>query len=127
MKHAVSPMAIALFFGSLGLGLGLVVTANATDSAHNASGASGHAIKAVTLGIAASGQVTLGVSAVPVMSAGGVSQAVGAVGAASTAAGRGSAAAAGSTQSGPLPVTDETISITSPAEALKQHNVASPR
>jgi hypothetical protein len=91
--------------------------AHAADSAQNASAASTHASKTVTLGIAASGQATLGVIAVPMLSAGVVS---GGVGGASTAAGNGSAAAAGSSTTGPLPITDETITVTSPAEALKQ-------
>jgi hypothetical protein len=97
---------------------------NAADSAQNASAASAHASKAVALGIAASGQVTLGVMAVPMLSAGVVS---GGVGGASTAAGKNSAAAAGTLNTGPLPITDETITVTSPTEALKQRTSATPR
>ena len=97
---------------------------HAADSAQNASAASAHASKAVTLGIAASGQATLGVMAVPMLSAGVVS---GGVGGASTAAGKSSAAAAGMLTTGPLPITEETITVTSPTEALKQRTSATPR
>jgi len=92
----------------------------AADSIQTASQISAHASKTMGLGIAASGQVVLGVAALPVMSAGGVSMAVGSVGAASTAVGKDSAAAAGIKSPGPLPVTEQTISIHSPAEALKR-------
>jgi hypothetical protein len=92
----------------------------AADSVQTSREFSAHASKAMGLGIAASGQVILGVTALPVMSAGGVSMAVGSVGAASTAAGKDSAAAAGIKLPGPLPITDQTISIYSPAEALKR-------
>jgi hypothetical protein len=97
---------------------------HAADSAQNASAASAHASKAVALGIAASGQATLGVMAVPMLSAGVVS---GGVGGASTAAGKSSAAAAGMFTTGPLPITDETITVTSPTEALKQRTSATLR
>jgi hypothetical protein len=50
---------------------------------------------------------------------------IGAIGnvidAGSTAAGEGSAAIAGLPTSGPLPITDKTITVTSPAEALKSN------
>ena len=92
----------------------------AADSIQTASQFSAHASKTMGLGTAASGQVVLGVAALPVMSAGGVSMAVGSVGAASTAVGKDSAAAAGVKSPGPLPVTEQTISIHSPAEALKR-------
>lgn len=92
-------------------------TANAADSAQNASTASTHASKAVSLGIAASGQAALGVVAVPMLSAGVVS---GGAAGASMAGGNSSAAAAGFSPTGPLPITDETITVTSPTEALKQ-------
>ena len=83
-----------------------------------------HASKAVTLGIAASGQATLGIMAVPLLSAGVVSNGMGG---ASTAAGKSSAASAGLSTNGPLPITEETITITSPAEALKQRAAGMPR
>jgi hypothetical protein len=99
--------------------------AHAGDSAQNASGASTHASQAVTMGLAASGQAVLGVVAVPMLSIGTVS---GAAGAASTAAGKTSAAAAkGLSVQGSLPITDETITVTSPIEALKQRTSTLPR
>ena len=97
---------------------------NAQDSVQNASTASAHVSKAVTLGIAASGQATLGIIAVPMLSAGVVS---GGVGGASTAAGKSSMTAAGSSPSGPLPITDETITVTPPTEALKKRTSVAPR
>lgn len=105
-------------------GLISFATVKAADSAQNASAASTHASKAVALGITASGQATLGVMAVPMLSAGVVS---GGVGGASSAAGKSSAAAAGLVTTGPLPITDETITVTSPTEALKQRISNSPR
>lgn len=96
----------------------------AADSVQNISAASTHASKAVTLGIAASGQATLGVMAVPMLSAGVVSGGVGGI---STAAGNVSTAASGSSISGPLPITDETITVTSPIEAMKQQTLTTPR
>ena len=98
--------------------------ASAADSAQNASDASTHASQAVAIGIAASGQATLGVLAVPMLSIGGIGNVVGA---GSTAAGQGSAAIAGLPASGPLPITDKTITVTSPAEALKSSPPSTPR
>ncbi len=99
--------------------------AYAGDSAQNASGASTHASKAVVLGVAASGQAALGVAAVPMLSVGAVG---GAVAAGSTAAGKGSAAAASALPSHePLSVTDETITVTPPSEALKLRTSTNPR
>ena len=98
---------------------------NAADRAQNASGASTHASQAVTMGITASGQATLGVAAVPLLSVGAVGASVGA---ASTALGKGAAAAAmGLPTREPLPITDETITVTSPAEALKPRTPTTPR
>jgi len=105
-------------------GLAGAAITNAADSVQNISTASTHASKAVTLGITASGQATLGVMAVPMLSAGVVSSGVGG---ASTAAGNVSAAASGSSISGPLPITDETITVTSPIEAMKQQTSTTPR
>ena len=70
------------------------------------------------------GQATLGVMAVPMLSAGVVS---GGVGGASSAAGKSYAAAAGLVTTGQLPISDETITITSPTEALKQRTSTTPR
>jgi len=104
---------------------GIVITnipsAYAADSAQNASGASTHASQAVTMGIAASGQATLGLLAIPMLS-------IGAVGAVSTAAGKASAAAAaGLPSNGSLPIADETITVSSPTEALKERTTKIPR
>jgi hypothetical protein len=97
----------------------------AADSAQNASGASTHASQAVTMGITASGQAVLGVAAVPLLSVGAVGMSIGA---GSAAAGRGSAAAAtGVSSHDPLPVTDQTITVNSPTEALKSRAGTPPR
>ena len=101
-----------------------VTMTNAADSAQNINAASTHASQAVALGITASGQATLGILAVPMLSAGVVSRGLGD---ASTAAGKASTAFAGSSISGPLPTTDETITVTSPTEALKQRTSVTPR
>lgn len=107
---------IAIFVGSVGICV--LTPASAADSIQNALGASKHASQAVTMGIAASGQAVLGVAAVPLMSVGVVG---GAIGAGSTAAGQAAAsAAAGGIGREPLPITDQTITVTSPAEALKR-------
>jgi hypothetical protein len=115
------------FFAAFAATAVVSITSNAlaADSAQNASGASTHASQAVTMGITASGQATLGVAAVPLLSVGAVGASVGA---GSTALGKGSAAAAmGLPTRDPLPITDETITITPPSEALKQRSATSPR
>jgi hypothetical protein len=95
---------------------------HAADSAQNAST---HASQAVTMGITASGQAVLGVAAVPLLSVGAVGMSIGA---GSAAAGRGSAAAAtGVSSHDPLPVTDQTITVNSPTEALKSRAGTPPR
>lgn len=105
--------------------IGNTAYVNAADSAQNASGASTHASQAVTMGITASGQATLGVAAVPLLSVGAVGTSGGA---ASTALGKGAASAAmGLPTREPLPITDETITVTSPAEALKSRSATTPR
>ena len=97
----------------------------AADSAQNASGASTHASQAVTMGITASGQAVVGVAAVPLLSVGAVGMSIGA---GSVAAGRGSAAVAtGASNHDPLPITDQTITVNSPAEALKSRAGTPPR
>lgn len=98
--------------------------AYAGGSLDTARAASGHASAAVTMGVAAVGQATIGVLAVPMMSIGSVA---GAAGASSTNVGQAFAAAAGSPINGPLPLTDKTITVTSPAEALKPSNTTTPR
>jgi hypothetical protein len=98
--------------------------ASAGGSLDTANAASGHASAAVTMGTVAVGQATIGVLAVPMMSVGSVA---GVAGASSTKIGQASAAAAGSPANGPLPLTDKTITVTSPAEALKPSNTTTPR
>lgn len=95
-----------------------IAFADSGGSVQNATGASKHASQAVTMGLAASGQATLGIAAVPLLSVGAVA---GVAGARSTAAGKGSATATlGRPNREPLSITDETITVTSPAEALKR-------
>lgn len=89
-----------------------------------ASAASGHASAAVTMGAVAVGQATIGVLAVPMLAIGSVGSAAGA---SSTRVGQASAAAAGLPANGPLPLTDKTITVTSPSEALKSNNITTPR
>ena len=98
--------------------------AYAGGSIDTASAASGHASAAVTMGVAAVGQATIGVLAVPMLSVGASGSAAGA---SSTNVGQAFAAAAGSPINGPLPLTDKTITVTSPAEALKPSNTTTPR
>jgi hypothetical protein len=77
------------------------------------------------MGITASGQAGLGVAAVPLLSVGAVGMSLGA---GSVAAGRGSAAVAtGVSNNDPLPITDQTITVSSPAEALKSRAGTAPR
>lgn len=100
------------------------LTASAAGPSENIVGASTHASQAVSMGVAASGQVTLGIMATPLLSVGAVGNAIGG---ASTAAGKTSAEAAGLYNAGPLPITEEAITVTPPAEALKQRNATAPR
>jgi hypothetical protein len=111
MQSRLSIVALLVWFGTCAMPY-----ATAADSVQNAIGASKHAIQAVTTGIVASGQATLGVLAVPMLSVGAVGSAIGT---ASTAAEQRSTAATGLPVNGQLPVTDKTITVTSPAEALK--------
>ncbi len=89
----------------------------AQDSVRNASDVAASASIAVVLGLREVGEVAIGMSAVPAQMSAAVS---GTLGAASTAAGQSSAQVAGSNTPGPLPVADETITVMSPAEALKK-------
>ena len=98
--------------------------ASAGGSLDTARAASGHASAAVTMGAVAVGQATIGVLAVPMLSVGASGSAAGP---SSTKIGQASAAAAGSPANGPLPLTDKTITVTSPAEALKPSNTTTPR
>lgn len=78
--------------------------------------ASGHASASAAHSIAASGQVTSAVSAVP-LSIGGV--ALGVAGAVSAGAARDSMRAATAPIGTPLVITDETVTVVPPNEALK--------
>jgi hypothetical protein len=102
----------------------LLSDASAGGSLDTANAASGHASAAVTMGAVAVGQATIGVLAVPMLSVGASGSAAGP---SSTKIGQASAAAAGSPTNGPLPLTDKTITVTSPAEALKPTNTTTPR
>lgn len=83
---------------------------NAAQSGSHASASAGHSI-------AASGQVTSAVSAIPLAIGGLVSGTAGAV---SSQAARGSAQAATAPIGTPLEITDETITVMPPNEALKK-------
>ncbi|MBI5277808.1 MAG: hypothetical protein HY854_15255 [Burkholderiales bacterium] len=78
--------------------------------------ASGHASASAAHAIAASGRATLGVLAIPLGISGTVSAAAGA---ASTAAAMDSARAANLPIGTPLEITDETITVTPPDQALR--------
>lgn len=78
--------------------------------------ASTNASKAVAHGVAASGKATLGVLAVPITLSGAATMAIGAGG---LAVGQDLSRAAAHKPGEPLPVSDETISTRSPAEALR--------
>jgi hypothetical protein len=114
------PIAIFTFI----LSTCLLSDASAGGSVDTANAASGHASAAVTMGAVAVGQATIGVLAVPMLSVGASGSAAGP---SSTRIGQASAAAAGLPANGPLPVTDKTITVTSPAEALKPSNTITPR
>lgn len=83
----------------------------------NSAQASGHASASAGHAIAASGQATLGVSAIPLAIGGVVSGTAGAI---SSQAAHGSARAATAPIGTPLDITDETITVMPPNEALKQ-------
>ncbi len=120
-------MQLRFFIATLSAGIFVSNTpfAYAADSAQNASGASTHASKAMTMGIAASGQATLGVLAIPMLSIGAVGNVVGT---GSTAVGKASSAAAGGlSANGSLPIADETITVFSPTEALNGRTTNTPR
>lgn len=93
------------------------LSTSAQDSVRNASDVAASASIAVVLGLREGGELAIGMSAVPVQMSAAASSTLGA---ASTAAGQGSAQVAGSKALGPLPVADETITVISPAEALKK-------
>ncbi len=90
---------------------------NAVQSGSHASASAGHSI-------AASGQVTSAASAIPLAIGGVVSGAAGAV---SGQSARSSAQAATAPIGTPLDITDETITIMPPNEALKNKDKAQPK
>lgn len=92
-------------------------SANTVQSGSHASASAGHSI-------AASGQVTSAVSAIPLAIGGLVS---GTAGALSSQAARGSAQAATAPIGTPLEITDETITVMPPNEALKKKNEVPPK
>ncbi|MDR3368014.1 hypothetical protein [Rhodoferax sp.] len=91
-------------------------TSQAGQAVTNALQASGHASASAAHSIAASGQLTSAAIAIPLMSAGAVA---GSVGAASTGAAGESMRAATAPIGTPLEITDESITVMSPKEALK--------
>lgn len=78
--------------------------------------ASGYASASAAHGIIASGQVTSAAAAIPLMAAGAV---VGAVGNASMVVGQEAMRAANAPIGAALPISDESVTVMSPAEALK--------
>lgn len=103
--------------------LALMPAAYAQDQTHagqavlNSGQSSAHASASAGHSIAASGQVTSAVSAIPLAIGGLVSGTAGAV---SSQAARGSTRAATAPIGTPLDITDETITVMPPNEALKQ-------
>lgn len=89
---------------------------HAGRSVNETAKASGHASASAAHSIAASGQVTSAVSAIPLSVGGAV---LGSAGAVSTGAARDSMNAAASPIGTPLEVTNETITVIPPNEALK--------
>jgi hypothetical protein len=91
-------------------------TSHAGQAASNSLQASGHASASAAHSMAASGQLTSAAIAIPLMSAGAVA---GTVGSASTGAAGESMRAATAPIGTPLEVTDESVTVMSPKEALK--------
>ncbi|MBP6008136.1 MAG: hypothetical protein KA740_10565 [Rhodoferax sp.] len=105
---------------SLGLAQGAVLAQTAADNAaqavDNGVKGSGHASASAAHSIAASGQVTSGMMAVPLLASGAVA---GSAGGASANAGATSLNAASMPIGTPLVVTDESITVMPPNQALK--------
>lgn len=112
-------------FGSLTLALATPTLAQDTSQAGqavtNGLQASGHASASAAHSIAASGQLTSAAIAIPLMSAGAVA---GSVGTASKGAAGESMRAATAPIGTPLEVTDESITVMSPKDALKPKSPA---
>ena len=106
--------------------VGVVIAADNTHSGQavgNSIQAGSRAGASIGHSIAASGQVTSAVSAIP-LSIGGAALSVG--GAVSVGAARDSARAATAPIGTPLKITDETITVMPPNEALKKNKEAKP-
>jgi hypothetical protein len=110
----------AFLFISLGLAQGALLAQTAVDNAaqavDNGVKGSGHASASAAHSIAASGQVTSGVLAVPLLASGAVA---GSAGAASANSGAASLNVASTPIGTPLIVTDESITVMPPNQALK--------
>lgn len=89
---------------------------HAAQAVSNGVAASGHASASAAHSIAASGQLTSAALAVPLMSAGAVA---GSIGTASTRVGQDAMRAAAAPIGTPLEITDESITVMAPKEALK--------
>ncbi len=92
-------------------------TSNADIAVRQGVQASGLASGSAAHSLAASGQASLAVSAVPLRASQGVAASGGA---ASGAAAQASVNAASAPAGGPLPVTDQTITVIPPDQALKR-------
>lgn len=92
-------------------------TSTSGRAVNEGSQASGHASGSAAYSIVASGQATSAVMAVPLAIGG---SAVESAGATSTAAARDSMRAATTPIGTPLPITDETVTVVPPNEALKK-------
>lgn len=99
-----------------GAAVGTAGTVYAQGSLGHAFAASTHASKAAAIGVRNAGRIALGVSAAPMIISGSALSAAG-IGIAAT--GSASARAAGWLPGQALPVTDETITVMSPADALR--------
>lgn len=108
----------------------IAADAQAADQTHlgasvgNSVQSSAHASASVGHSIAASGQVTSAASAIPLAIGGVVSGTAGAV---SGQAAKNSARAANAPIGTPLDITDETITVMPPNEALKNKDQAQPK
>lgn len=100
--------------GLLWLAAAAAAQTNADVAVKQGVQASGLASGSAAHALAASGQAALGVSAVPLKASQGVAATAGA------ASGAAADASARAAASGPLPVTDQTISVIPPDQALKR-------
>lgn len=111
------PLFAALFFTAATASAALAQPANnAAIAVQQGTQASGMASGSAAHSLAASGQVTLGASSVPLKASQGVAASAGA---ASGSAANASAQAASARPGAPLPVTDQTVTVIPPDQALK--------